>query len=93
MATRRRSPRWRMLRIRRRPHVEKIARKTPRVAALHPKNPHRGEPANQSASKGRTHCCYFTRKGFCAGRGCDPIVIEAFDAPPPSLLLPGTGKA
>ena len=50
------------------------------------------EPASQSASKGR-QSCYFTRSGFCAARGCDPIVIEAFDAPPASLFLPGTGKA
>jgi hypothetical protein len=37
---------------------------------------------------------YFTRKGFCPGRGCVPIVIdEALDAPPESFFLPGTGNA
>ena len=35
---------------------------------------------------------YFTGKGFCAARGCVPIVIE-LDAPPVSLFLPGTGNA
>jgi hypothetical protein len=38
-------------------------------------------------------CCYFTRKGFSAGRGSVPIVIdEVLVTPPASLLLPGTGK-
>jgi len=36
---------------------------------------------------------YFTRKGFCDGRGNVPIASGVLCVLPPSLLLPGTGKA